>query len=353
VAAVGGARAAVVSRQRASTRALLAMERARLHAWAERHGVASQLQGWFPSATVDKVGAWQAVGADPGGGRGEIAGEATYPLYPLVPPPDDATHDATHGTLYFGLLPTGTGETDDRGGARFDDQQHYEIACFARRHRTPHARGAPCPCPDGLFWSLPTEPYRLASHFDPVGTGRRPVTVQLPDLDALAAQAAPALGVAFAKPAGSLMVTGTSDGKPVKKGRSTFPQVCSFSIPLITIVASFVLELFLPVVVLMFGLWFMLKLKFCVPPSVELAAGVTAEIGLDASASIEASLAGQVAAGLNARFGDMPEAVARLQADYSPIAGQNLVASLEGAVSGRGAPSLSAGVTLAPEVAYR
>jgi len=348
MAMAGGARSLVVQRQRASTRALLALERQRLADWADRFGVASVRQGWFPSASVDKVGAWQAVDARPG----EIAGEATYPLYPLVPPPNDPTHDGTHGTLYFGLLPTGTGETDDAGHARFDDQQYYEVVCYARRHKKPHPKRVPCPCPDGLFWSQPTEPYRLASHFDPVGTGRRPVTVQLPDIDALAAQATPALGVAFAKPKGSLLVTGTSDGKPVKKGRSTFPQICSFSIPLITIVATFVLELFLPVVILMFGLWFMLKLKFCIPPSVELAAGVTAEIDLDVSLSVEASLSAQVATSLNARFGDMPDAVTALKNDYSPVAGQNLVASLEGAIKATNGPSLTAGVTLEPEVAY-
>ena len=62
--------------------------------------------------------------------------------------------------------------------ARFDDQQHYEVTCFARRHLIPHDRGSPCHCPDTLFWSLPSPPYRLAPHFDVVGTSKRPVTVQ-------------------------------------------------------------------------------------------------------------------------------------------------------------------------------
>ena len=41
---------------------------------------------------------------------------------------------------------------------------------------------------------------------DVTGTSKRPVTVQLPDLNELAAQAAPSFGVAFAKPVGSVMV---------------------------------------------------------------------------------------------------------------------------------------------------
>ncbi len=234
-----------------------------------------------------------------------------------------------------------TGETDSQGHARFDDQQYYEVTCFAERHLTPHDRGSACKCPDALFWSLPSAPYRLASHFDVVGTGKRPVTVQMPDIDALAAQATPAFGVAFAKPKGSLMVTGDSKGKMGKTGRSKLPEICSFSIPLITIVASFVFELFLPVVMLAFGLWFMLKLKFCILPEIEVAAGVTAEIALDASLAVEASLSASVNASIDANFGagsdhESPETGAALKAQFSPMATANMEVSIVAAANGNG-----------------
>ncbi len=58
-------------------------------------------------------------------------------------------------------------------------------------------------------------------------------------------------------------------GDPVKSCRITPVQICSFSIPLITIVATFVFKLFLPIVMLVFELWFLLRLKFCIPPSIE------------------------------------------------------------------------------------
>jgi hypothetical protein len=337
-----GAESTIV-RQRASTRALLALERQRLRAWADRFGVAPQLQGWYPSATADKVGAWHAVDEKPA----EIAGEATFPMYPLVPPPNAPRHDGVFGTIFFGLLPTGTGETDDRGRARFDDRQLYEVTCFARRHTKAHPRGTPCPCPDGLFWSQPTEPYKLAPHFDLAGTGKRPVTVQMPDLADLAAQAAPTPGVSFAKPPGSLMIKGNSDGSVGSHSRSTVAEVCSFSIPLITIVASFVLELFLPVVVFLFGLWFMLKLKFCVPPEVSLAAGITGEISLGISASEEAALAPAVNASVDASFGDAPEIAAALKSELSPIAAANMLVSLKNA-----APSLTEDLIYVPEVVH-
>ena len=351
-AIVTEARAATVEVQRASTRALLDLERSRLREWTAKFKVAPQLQGWFPDPSLDKVGSWAAVDAAPS----ELGGESIFPMYPLIPPGTDSTHAGRFGTIYFGLLPTGTGETDAKGNARFDDQQYYEVTCFASRHLIPHDRGSPCGCPDTLFWSLPTLPYRLAGHFDVVGTGKRPVTIQMPDLDALAAQAQPTLGVAFAKPANSLMIKGNKDGGVGSKGRTKIPEICSFSIPLITIVASFVLELFLPVVMLLFGLWFMLKLKFCIPPEVSLAAGVTAEISLDASVSVEASLSASVNASIDANFGsgdtpEPPEAIAALKNTFSPIATANMEVAIVAAQSGNG-PDLSAGVEYEAEVVH-
>ncbi|HEX7942802.1 MAG TPA: hypothetical protein VF488_13410, partial [Gemmatimonadaceae bacterium] len=291
-ALVAEARSNTLVRQRASTRALVELEQNRLREWSARFKVTPQLQGWFPEPGLDKVGRWAPVESAPA----SLGGESVFPMYPLIPPRDARDPAGQFGTLYCGLIPTGTGETDAKGAARFDDQQYYEVSCFATRHLVAHDRGSPCHCPDSLFWSLPTLSYRLAAHFDVVGTGKRPVTVQLPDLEALAAQAQPTLGVAFAKPAKSLMIKGNADGTVGKSGLTKLPEICSFSIPLITIVASFVFELFLPVVMIVFGLWFMLKLKFCIPPEVGLAAGVTAEIGLDASLSFEASLSAAVEA---------------------------------------------------------
>lgn len=343
---------AAATRQRASTKALLDFERIRLLEWAANFKVVPRLQGWFNDPSLEKIGAWADVAATPG----TLAGESVFPLYPLIPPKSDVNHDGQFGTIYFGLLPTGTGETDTQGHARFDDQQYYEVTCFAERHLTPHDRGSECKCPDALFWSLPSAPYRLASHFDAVGTGKRPVTVQMPDLDELAAQATPTFGVAFKKPKRSLMVTGDSKGKIGKTGRSKFPEICFFSIPLITIVASFVFELFLPVVMLIFGLWFMLKLKFCILPEVELAAGVTAEINLEASLTVEANLTASVNATIDKAFGpgsdhESPEIHDALTGQFSPIATANIEVAVVAAANGNG-PDLTDGIEFELEVAH-
>src|SRR5262249_37453755 len=146
------------------------------------------------------------------------------------------------------------------------------------------------------------EAYKLAPHFDLIGTSNRPVTIQLPDLDELAAQAKPSLGAALAKPSNYPSFTVDKDGKPHKAGPMGVPEICMFAIPLITIVATFLFQLFLPIVTLLFGLFFLLKLKFCIPPEISVSSGITAEFKLDMSASDEAAIATKVNTAIDARF---------------------------------------------------
>jgi hypothetical protein len=322
---------------RGSLQALITQERARFEDWITKYHVVPELQGWFPSPKgFDKVGCWRKVAEMPD----EVGLESSLPLYPLIPDDNDPAHAGHFGTIFFGLLPASSHECDDQGVARFDDQQFYEVRCWVKRHKVPHDADQPCPCPDGIFWSLPTRPYKLASHFDLTGTSNQPVTIQLPDLNELAAQAKPALGVGFAKPKGSLMVTADSDSKPVSQGQSPGFEICFFPIPLITIVASFVFQLFLPIIMLLFGLWWMLALKLCIPPEISIAGGITAEIGVSGKIGFDASLNVTVADGTTksvaAVEGDIEglvkadlkkdvgvDATNALLVDYSPIAFAN------------------------------
>ena len=219
----------------------------------------------------------------------EVGLESSSPLYPLIPDNNDPAHAGHFGTIFFGLLPTSSHETDDQGVARFDDREFYEVRCWVRRHKVPHDPDQPCPCPDGIFWSLPTRPYKLASHFDLTGTSHQPVTIQLPDLNELAAQAKPSLGGGLAKPKGSLMVTADDSGAIQSHSLSPGFEICFFPIPLITIVATFVFQLFLPVIMLVFQLWWMLALKLCIPPEISIAGGITAEIGVSGKIGIQRS----------------------------------------------------------------
>jgi hypothetical protein len=247
------------------------------------------------------VGQWQLVDEAPA----DLGGESSFPLYPLVPSDDDPEHAGHFGTLYFGLLPAQLADHDAHGRARFKEQEYYEVRCWAKRHKEPHDVGAACKCPDKLFWSAPTDPYWLAGHYDLIGTSQRPVTIQLPDLKDLAADPKPRTGATFSKPPGSLAFSVGDDHQP-KALPFTGPgfQICTLPIPLITIVATFVLELFLPIVVFLFGLFWMLLLKFCIPPEIDVGAGLTLELSaqapaldvhLDASGSIDMSLTSDAA----------------------------------------------------------
>ena len=197
-----------------------------------------------------------------------------------------------------------------------------------------------------------TAPFWIASHFDLAGTAHHPVTIQLPDLNDLAAQTAPVPGASLAKPPGWPQVTNPLPGSG---SLSVSGQICSLPIPLITLVAMFLFELFLPVVVLVFGLFWMLLLKFCIPPDISVAAGLTAELDVDMEASLEASLTleggisltDSVHASLVANFAD-PAAVAKLEADYTPIA----IANWELASSRATAPDPNAGLEYEAEVPH-
>jgi hypothetical protein len=333
--------------RRASVQALIQAEKERLNSWMLRFGVTPQLQGWFKSPNgFDKVGVWNNVEETPA----DLGLESTFPLYPLIPASGDRNHAGNFGTIYFGLLPAMLADIDRLGGPRFDDREFYEVRCYVKRHLKPHAGDQPCRCPDRIFWSPPTETYKLASHFDLVGTGNQPVTIQLPDLKTLAAQAKPTLGVAFAKPDGYFSFSSGSDGKANPGGPTSGIHICSFALPVITIVATFLFELFLPVVTILFGLWWMLALKFCIPPEINVAGGISAEIALDASLSFEASIELDVDASLSSNFG--AEAESGLTQTYAPIALANLEVTLNQASDPATAPAPSDQLDFQPEVTH-
>jgi hypothetical protein len=281
--------------KRAELEAQLAAVRAEIAKWKVESGAAVLAEGWVPTGT-ENVGAWQVVGETP-----EEVTEQVYPLYPLVADPRTAGHDAEGKTLYFGMLPASSREVDEGGTARFDDASRYQVRCFVRRHRCDCPKtGEKNDCGGELVWSEPTEEFQLAAAFDPVGTGNHPITIKLPDIPALAATVGARLPVQMVSPAGSAMSFQVEDGEP-KDGRlGELPQICFISIPLITIVATFVFMLFLPIVVFVFQLWFLLGLRFCILPSVSFSAGaalhadIEGELGLHVGAELDVLLAADI-----------------------------------------------------------
>jgi hypothetical protein len=170
-----------------------------------------------------------------------------------------------------------------------------------RRHRCECPRtGERNDCGGELVWSAPSQEFQLAAYFDPVGSGNHPITIQLPDIPALAASVGAPLPVRMESPPGSGMAFQVEDGEPTNGTLSPDFQICFFSIPLITIVATFVLSLFLPVVVFVFQLWFLLGLKFCIPPSISFGAGaklhasIEGELGVAIGANLDILLAADI-----------------------------------------------------------
>jgi len=106
-------------------------------------------------------------------------------------------------------------------------------------------------------------------------------------------------------------------------------------------VATFVFKLFLPVVTLLFGLFFLLKLKFCIPPSIQLDAGVAAELnatlqlGIDVDAKVEigTTIGNEIDAKLRAGFGDeMRDGLVNGVADRPDGFGPRAIAEMTDAV---------------------
>lgn len=243
------------------------LARRRLRAWAATEGVEHETEGWVASGE-GSLGAWVPVPDEP-----EELLERSYPMRVLTADPVDPDHAARHGTILFGAVPTGSDETTARGSNRFSELDTYEIRVWVRR------RGCG-DCPGELVWSAPTPAYRLASFFDPAGCALRPLEVRLPDFAELeAATAMPS--VRMTQPRSSMLDFSKIGEIPTKGAVRTPEQICFFSIPLITIIAMFVLNLFLPVVMFVFQLWWMLKLKLCIPPSVQLEADLAAELDVE------------------------------------------------------------------------
>jgi hypothetical protein len=269
------------------------------------------LEGWY---VRDGVGQWLPVPADPAPAGGPVEQELTMWRVPAA-----AARCPAAGTrsIWFGLVPTYSAEFDPARQPKLDEHTTYVLNCVARRGRTPPHQD----CPPIETWSGASRPFRLAAFFDPAGTANRQVRVKLPDLRTLAAHAgqpADGGGVQFECPAGSQLPAGAlgvipKSGKPGGDSAET----CSFAIELITIVARFVLALFLPVVVFAFQLWWLLLLKFCWPPSAEM----TALVELLGDHSID-SLDDAQKDTLSGAFGLLDhDAVDALAANLGPLAG--------------------------------
>lgn len=279
----------------------LAKAKADLAAWQAANGVVTSRQRWVgldPTDPAAKAGAWRdiAPGTEDLLADGDLA-EDVIPMQRVHP--QGGGHDASGRALYFGVIPTTSQQHDERGEPRLDDSSVYEIRCFVRRRRIDCLRlPGDRACKGTLTWSGATRPFCIAQTMDLEGMANRAVTIKMPDLQSLQAQIATTgdpgrfASMGFDQPQQLLPKDGEMPSAPTQPGDGA---ICFFAIPLITIVALFLLNLFLPIILFIFNLWWMLALKFCIPPSIKVDAGLAAVLdavppSVDLSASFDVTV---------------------------------------------------------------
>ncbi len=265
----------------------------------------TDLQQWL--TTPAGHGRWRTV-EDPNDPLLDGEHEETIPMWRLPVREIDADLDCEGPetrSLWFGVVPTFSDEhwlAPQPGGKpplpepKLDDHAIYQIECIVSQPRPG--------CPPLTWVSAPTEPFRLADPMDPAGTKNRTVTITLPDLRRLAARAGEQQGpggVRVVTPPDSQLMVNPFKGIPESgAGRvGAGGAICTFAFELFFLVAFFLFLMFLPIVVLAFQLWWMLALRFCIPPSIGFAATadfiatgkVIADVGLDAEFRAEFNIA--------------------------------------------------------------
>lgn len=170
---------------------------------------------------------------------------------------DAATTRALQQALAPALTARAAGLTVADG--RYDDPgATYVLRAFVRLK----ADGA---CPERTLWSAESEPFVIAPWYE--GAGAPPVKIGLPDPSDRAALRALKPNVAFVVPPAlqNLLSGSAKDLMEGKGGTGTLgiTWICSFSIPLITICAFIVLNIFLTLFNLVFGWLFFIKI--CLP----------------------------------------------------------------------------------------
>ncbi len=278
---------------------------------------AGELQQWLVSPASPAEGRWRNVSAVDPVAEGER--EEMHQMWRLPRRERDSECAAAETrSLWFGIVPAFSGEHwlapqpdgSTRREPKLDDKAIYEIECVVTQPRPPGQEH----CPPHTWVSAPTEPFRLATPLDPDGTKNRSVTLTLPDLRLLAARAGRPQGpggVRVVTPPSSQLKFNPFNGIP-ESGAGRIGGgggVCTFALELFFIVAFFLFLMFLPIVVLAFQLWFLLALRFCIPPSI----GFSATADFIATGKLLAELDVGMQADLDIAFGS----------DFSDLAGAN------------------------------
>jgi hypothetical protein len=173
--------------------------------------------------------------------------------------------DAVGGAAIFQLVKSRLRNSLDSfvaGEGRYDSpDRSYRLRAFVRVRRDDDG------CPPVTIWSDYSQPFTIARWYEP--SDAPPVRVELPDIlkPNILKELKP--NVAFSVPSDLFNFLNSNDPKNLLAGKGsrgagpTLDWICSFSIPIITLCAFIVLNIFLMLFDLIFQ-W-MLFIKICIP----------------------------------------------------------------------------------------
>lgn len=183
------------------------------------------------------------------------ASAVEMPAYWPALAPADATRlkNALHQALQARLAAMQT-----QAGRYDEPTARYSVRAFVRLKPEGH-------CPARTVWSEPSEPFVIAPWYE--GGGAPPVQIRLPDASDRTLLKALKPNVAFIVPP-SMQNLLSGKAKDLLEGKGSvgtagLSWICSFNIPVITICAFIVLNIFLTLFNLVFGWLFFIKI--CIP----------------------------------------------------------------------------------------
>lgn len=144
--------------------------------------------------------------------------------------------------------------------SRYDGrEQRYVLQCFLRI-------AGDTGCPAKTLWTEPTEAFEIVPWYE--SSDVAPTVVELPDvtresLKKLKPNVAFKVPESLQKIMDNLNIKGLMDGEEPAKSSWGFGMICSFSIPLITICAFIVLQIFIGLLNLAF--WWSAYIRICIP----------------------------------------------------------------------------------------
>ena len=189
----------------------------------------------------------------------DLSGADASQRMPVEWPAMSATQASTLGKLVIGTMQTRLAQVGGGQGRFGEEGRRYRLRAFVRVKQDDR-------CPPETVWSEYSEPFTIAPWYD--NNGAPPVQIALPDVtkDFLKKMKP---NVAFAVPEGLFNLL-QCDPKTMADGKKVTPPpklgirwLCSFSLPLITICAFIVLNIFLQLFNIIFQ-W-LLYIKICIP----------------------------------------------------------------------------------------